>query len=75
MFFIINHSLNLKIAGKYFQSEDISNYLGENPEFLNNLFFNDKTILEKYYPLEINEYFNVLKGYVKKYELIKLEIE
>ena len=35
----------------------------------------DKIILEKYYPLEINEYFNVLKGYVKKYELIKLEIE
>ncbi|WP_296151647.1 hypothetical protein [uncultured Flavobacterium sp.] len=35
----------------------------------------DKLILEKYYPLEINEYFNVLKGYVKKYELIKLEIE
>lgn len=34
----------------------------------------DKLILEKYYPLEINEYFNVLKGYVKKYELIKLEI-
>lgn len=35
----------------------------------------DKLILEKYYPLEINEYFNVLKGYVKKYELIKLEIQ
>lgn len=35
----------------------------------------DKIILEKYYPLEINEYFNVLKGYVKKYELIKLEIK
>lgn len=34
----------------------------------------DRIILEKYYPLEINEYFNVLKGYVKKYELIKLEI-
>lgn len=39
MFFIINHSLNLKIVGKYFQSEDISNYLGENPKFLNNIFF------------------------------------
>lgn len=36
---------------------------------------NDRLILEKYYPLEINEYFNVLKGYVKKYELIKLEIQ
>ncbi len=35
----------------------------------------DKLILQKYYPLEINEYFNVLKGYFKKYKLIHLDFE
>lgn len=35
----------------------------------------DRAILEKYYPLEINEYSDILKGFVRKYELIKLEIK
>lgn len=36
---------------------------------------NDRLILEKYYPLEINEYYNLLEGFYKKYELIKLDFQ
>jgi len=36
---------------------------------------NDRLILEKYYPLEITEHSDAIKGSETKYELIKLEIQ
>lgn len=41
MFYSINHSLNIKIVGKFFQSEDIYWNYGniDNPNLLNNIYF------------------------------------
>ena len=39
MFYTIRESMDLKIVGKFFQSEDILNYLADDPRFLNNVYF------------------------------------
>lgn len=39
MYYILNHSLNLKTVGKFPQSENITNVDYENPQHLENIFF------------------------------------
>lgn len=39
MFYSIKESMNVKIVGKYFQSENIAYNYGDDPKFLNNVYF------------------------------------
>lgn len=54
MYYSIRHSLNTKIIGKFFQSEDILHNYGniENPKLLNNIYF-EKIDFEPLVPIPI----------------------
>jgi len=39
MYYSIQHSMDLKIVGKFFQSENIIHQYGDDPKFLNNIYF------------------------------------
>jgi len=39
MYYSLKHSMNAKIVGKFFQSENITNNMGDNPLHLNNIYF------------------------------------